>query len=244
MTEPLKSNNGTKSLPIFTDKTDLSTLSIFINLNHRIFKQCRIKPEQMIAEEIAEFVYMTNRSINVKDGTHTIPYIAWQIIEKYWAERLEGSGNDLRASVESILLSIRERLIYSNNPELSNYFDLLDSDQQKEFINEMINAGEDISKVSEYKADCRYLKYVPAAFLIKLFELKPEFFFDGKVWDEPYSISDVGEDITAFMQERTKALYKGCLDDLLFYIKYKTPSDMIVQRTTLAVEWLKERVAE
>lgn len=244
VTEPLKSNNGTKSLPIFTDKTDLSTLSIFINLNHRIFKQCRIKPEQMIAEEIAEFVYMTNRSINVKDGTHTIPYIAWQIIEKYWAERLEGSGNDLRASVESILLSIRERLIYSNNPELSNYFDLLDSDQQKEFINEMINAGEDISKVSEYKADCRYLKYVPAAFLIKLFELKPEFFFDGKVWDEPYSISDVGEDITAFMQERTKALYKGCLDDLLFYIKYKTPSDMIVQRTTLAVEWLKERVAE
>ena len=244
VTVPLKSNNSSKSLPIFTDKTDLSTLSIFLNLNHRIFKQCRMKPEQIIAEEIAEFIYMTNRSISVKDGTHTIPYISWQVIEKYWAERLEGSGNDLMASVESILLSIREKLIYSKNSELSNYFDLLDSDQQKEFVNTMINAGEDVSKVSEYKADCRYLKYVPAAFLVKLFDLKPEFFFDGKVWDEPYCISDMGKDITAFMQERTKALYKGCLEDLLFYIKYKSTSDMIVQRTTLAVEWLKEKVAD
>lgn len=243
-TKPIKSNTGSKSIPILTDKTDLSTLSIFINQNHRIFKQCRILPEQMIAEEIAEFIYMTNRSINVKDGTHTIPYISWQIIEKYWSERLEGSGSDLSAAVDGVFTTIREKLICSNNPELSNYFDLMDSSQQKDFINEMINAGEDISKMSEYKANCYYLKYVPASFLVTLYESKPEYFFDGKVWDETYSINNVAEDITLFMQERTKALYKGCLDDLLFYINYKSTDDMIIQRTILAVEWLKQKVAE
>lgn len=127
---------------------------------------------------------------------------------------------------------------------MATYFDLLNSDQQKELVNEMINAGEDISKVSEFKTDGRYLKYVPASFLVRLFELKPEFFFDGKVWDEPYAVGDMGDEITAFMQERVKALYKGCLDDILFYVRYKSPGEMIIQKTMLAVEMLKQKVAE
>lgn len=243
VSEPIKSNQGTKSLPIFIDKTDLSTLSIFINPNHRIFKQCKLKPEQMIAEGIAEFLIMTHRSINVKDGTHSTSYIAWQIIEKYWADRLDGSENDLKVTIDEIFFSIKEKLICSNAPELPNYFDLLDSEEQKEFINEMINAGDDISKVSEYKAGCKYLKYVPASFLVKLFDLRPDFFFDGKVWNEAYNL-DVGENFTSFMQERTKALYKGCLDDLFFYLKYKSTDYIIIQRTLLAVELLKGRMTE
>lgn len=242
--EPIKSNKGTKSLPIYTDKTNLSVLSIFINPNHRIFKQCKMKVEQMIAQEIAEFIFMTNRAISVKDGTHTIPYIAWQIIEKYWSERLEGNSNDLSTSVESIFALIKEKLILSRNAELSNYFDLLNADQQKVLVNDMINAGEDISKIAEYKANCEYLKFVPAAFLVSLFNLKPEFFFDGKVWDEPYTVGDMGDEVTEFMQERVKALYKGCLEDILFYIRYKSTSEIIIQKTVLAVELLKQKVAE
>ena len=242
--EALKSNNGTKSLPIFTDKTDLSSLSIFVNPNQRIYKQCKIKVKQMVAEEIAEFIFRINRSVTTKDGTHTIPYIAWQIIEKYWADRMEGSTSDLSSSVEDVVKIIKEKLILSAKAELGNYFDLLSSEQQKELVNEIINAGEDISKLSEYRMDGTYLKYAPASFLVHLFEVKPEIFFDGAVWDEKYSESGIGEDVTVFMQERTKALYKGCLEDVLFYIKYKSPSEMVVQKTMLAVELLKQKVAE
>lgn len=242
--EPIKSNRSTKSLPLFTDRTDLSTVSVFVYPNHRMFKQCKIKVEQMVAEEVADFIFMTNRSISSKDGTHTTSYIAWQIIEKYWAERLEGSSSDLRTSVDDIFAKVKERLILSDNSELGDYFDLLTSEQQKELANEMINASEDISKLSEYKANGTYLKYVPSAFLVTLFDIKPEFFFDGKVWDEPYSESNIGDEMTVFMQERTKALYKGCLEDILFYIRYKTPSEMVIQRTMLAVELLKQKVAE
>lgn len=242
--EPIKSNVGTKSLPIFTDKTDLSTLSIFIYPNHRMFKQCKMSMEQMIAEEAAEFVYMTNRSINVKDGTHTIPFITWQIIEKYWADKLEGNTTDLLSAVESVFQTIRERLVLSNNSDLANYFDLLNSDHQKELANEMINAGDDLSKLSEYKADGRYIKYVPKAFLVNLFNIKPEYFFDGKVWDETYEVDGLADEMTTFMQERTKALYKGCLDDILYYVRYKSPTEAIVRKTMIAVELLRQKVAE
>jgi len=242
--EPIKSNKSTKSLPIFTDRSNLSAVSVFVYPNHRMFKQCKIKVEQLVAEEVADFIFMMNRSIMTKDGTHTTSFIAWQIIEKYWAERLEGNCSDLRTSVDNIFEKIKERLILSKNSELGNYFDLLTSDQQKELANEMINASEDISKLAELKANGTYLRFVPYAFLVALFDIRPEFFFDGKVWDEPYSDSDIGEEMTVFMQERTKALYKGCLEDILFYIRYKTPSEMVIQRTMLSVELLKQKVAE
>ncbi len=242
--EPIMSNTGMKSLPIYTDKTDLSTLSIFINLNHKLFIQYKAVPEMMVAEEIAEFIIMINRAVSTKDGTHSIPYIAYEIVDKYWSEHLDGSANNLENAVNELFVVIRDKLIASNNSELSEYFDLLNTEQQKEFINEMINAGEDISRISEYKANGTYIKFVPAVFFIKLFELRPEFFFDGKVWDEPYCVNDVEDNLTSFMQERTKALYKACLDDLYFYIKYKSPSEMMAQRTTLAIDYLKQKVAE
>ncbi len=242
--EPIRANHGTKSLPIFTDKTDLSKLTIFVYPAHRMFKQCRMQIEQIVAADIAEFIHLTNRSVSDKDGSHTTSYIAWQIIEKYWAEKLEGTTNELRSSVNSIFEIIRDKLMLSQEPELSNYFDILDADQQKSLVNEMINSGRDISKLAEYRANCEYIKYAPAEFIVRLFELRPEFFFDGKVWDEPYSMSGVQEIVSSFMQERTRALYRGCLEDILFYLKYNISEDMIVQKTRVAVELLKQKVAE
>ena len=139
---------------------------------------------------------------------------------------------------------IKEKLIFSNNPELSEYFDLLSGEQQKELVNNMINSGEDVAKIAEFKASGKYIRYAPAAFIVKLFEIKPEFFFDGKVWDESYVINDVGAEITTFMQERIKALYISCLNDVLFYLKYKTSEETILERTKLAVKLLKQKVIE
>lgn len=243
-TESIQWNNGTKSLPAFSDKTDLSRLAIFLNLNHRMFKQCKINPEQLIGTEVAQFIYMLNRSAKSADGTDTIPYITWQIIEKYWADHFDGSGNNLSVLVENVVSLVRERLICSDNKDLPKYFDLMDSEQQKEFMNTMINSGEDISNVAEFKESGRYLRYVSASFIVKLFDLKPEFFFDGKVWNEPYTLSNVDESVSAFTQERTKALYKGCLDDLLYYIKYRPKDELVIQRTSIAVKMLSEKVAE
>ena len=146
--------------------------------------------------------------------------------------------------MEDVFKTVKDKLFLSAKTDLSNYFDLLTSDQQKEMVNEIINTGEDISKLSEYREDGTYIKYVPAAFLVHLFDVKPELFFDGAVWDEKYSESGIGDEITVFMQERTKALYKGCLEDILFFIKYKSPSEMVLQKTMLAVELLKQKVAE
>ena len=112
-------------------------------------------------------------------------------------------------------------------------------------VNEMINGGIDIStELAGLKTSGLYVRYTPLAFIVSLFDKKPEYFFDGSVWSEAYRKIDVPEDVLGFMQERTKALYKGCLDDILYYINYKNQTDFVIQKTRLAIQLLKQKVAE
>ncbi|MBE5825222.1 MAG: hypothetical protein E7307_01160 [Butyrivibrio sp.] len=242
--EEIKANNSSKSMPIFIEKPDLSTIQVFVDPGHRLFAGCNGQIEQEIAYEVASYIQMLNKSVISKDGSSTIPYMAWQITEKYWAERLEGSEDSFSDEVENVFSMIRERLILSKNPDLGSCYDLLTTDQQKELVNNMFNAGEDVANLSTLRNNGEYLKFVPHAFIVKLFEVKPEYFFDGQVWDEPYKAEGLPDDMADFVQERLKMLYQGCLNDLLYYVKYKNTSEVVVKRIELAVKLLRQKVTE
>lgn len=242
--EHIHSNIDDNSIPIFTEKEALDTLILFVDKSHRMFKNCKVNVEQLVATEIADHIYLLNKSIGTSTGKHSVPYIAWQIIEKYWADRLEDNGEELISSIRLLFANICERLILSNNPGLEDCFDLLTNDQTKQMVNNIINAGEDIAKLAEFKNNSKYLKYVPNSFIVLLFSLKPEYFFDNIVWNEAYFSVNANDEIKTFTQERTKALYQGCLDDLLYYITYHNQSEFVIQKTRLAVQVLKQRMTE
>ena len=240
----IKSNFDDRAMPVFTVKPLLNEITIFVDKSHRMFKSCKASVEQIVAGEIAEHVYMLNKSVSAANGKHSQSFLTWQIIEKYWAERLEDSGEELITSITALFSSIRERLELSSAIDFEAAFDMLSNDQTKEMVNEIINDGEDISKLNNLKVSGHFLKYVPISFIVRLFEIKPEYFFDGAVWNEPYLTVDADDEIKLFMQERTKALYQGCLDDLLYYITYKNQSEFVLQKTRLAVELLRQKVNE
>ena len=85
---------------------------------------------------------------------------------------------------------------------------------------------------------------MPIQFIAKVFSIRPEYFFDGCVWNEPYASIPEGEELKAFMQERTKALYQTCLDDLLYYATYKNQNEVVLQKVRLAIQLLKQKVVE
>ena len=241
---PIRSNLDDKSIPMFTDKQALDEIYVFVDKSHRMFKNCKIKVEQIIAGAVAEHIYILNKSVGSANGKHTIPYLSWQIIEKYWADKLEDSGEELLASISSLEVLIKEKLVLSKGPELEECYDILNNEQTKSMVNEMINAGIDISTMPKLKTTGHYVKYVPFSFIESLFDVKPDYFFDGSVWNEPYINIDSSDEVKVFMQERTKALYKGCMDDLLYYITYKNQTDFVLQKTRLAVQLLRQKVAE
>ena len=240
---PIKANFDEKSIPVFTIKVTLDELLVFIDKNHRMFKNCKMRLEQVIASEAAEHIYVLNKSIQGQ-GKHTIPFISWQILEKYWADRLEDTSEDLMGEIQGIFDSIKERLLLSSNDNLSECFDLLSNEETTSMVNEMLNAGVDITKIDDLKDNRHFLKYVPISYIVKLFDQKPEYFFDGNVWIEPYSEIDTSEGVKRFTQERTKMLYWGCLQDLLYYATYKNQSDYVLEKTRIAIQLLKQRVSE
>jgi len=241
---PIKGNFEEKTIPMLTDKQALDELIIFVDKNHRMFKTCKVKIEPLIAEEIANHIYILNSSVSNTGGTHTVPYITWQIIEKYYADELEDTSDELLESIKLLFDIIKEKLILSGN----NYdacFDLMNDDQMKAMTNNIINAGEDITKLQELKSNGRFLTYVPEETIIAAFKVYPELFFDGNVWDEPYNkIYDTNDYIKKFTQERVKSLYDSCLEDLLFYLRYKSNDEIIIQKTRLAIQLLRQKVVD
>lgn len=242
--DAIKSNLDDKAIPAFTEKKALDELAVFVDKSHRMFKTCNVKVEQIVSAAIAEHIYMLNKSVSSASGKHTVPYLSWQIIEKYWADRLEENGEELMAAILGLVDVIKEKLVLSQGVELEDFFEMLSNDQTKSMVNEMINAGVDISDLSNLKKSGHYVRYAPFSFIVSLFAAKPDFFFDNTVWNEPYRKIDATEEIRGFMQERTKALYQGCLDDLLYYLTYKNQTDFVIQKTKLAIQLLRQKVAE
>lgn len=242
--EAIKSNLDDVSIPVRTEKKALDEIVIFVDKAHRMFKNCKMKVEQIVASEVAEHICILNKSVSSASGKHTIPYLSWQIIEKYWADSLEENGEELMTSINILFATIKEKLVLSCGNELEAYVDMLSKEQTKEMVNEIINAGLEVSRLAELQANGHYIRYAPIPFIVLLFTAKPELFFDGSVWSESYQEIQADDDVKKFMQDRTKALYQGCLDDLMYYMTYKNQSDFVLQKTKLAVQLLKQKVTE
>ena len=243
MNTTIKSNLDDRTIPIRTDKVSLDKIIVFIDKSHRMFKNCKIKVEQIVATEIAGHIFALNHSISDSNGKHNVPYMTWQIIEKYWADKLEENGEELRNSIKELFISIKERLIDSE-AIYEVCYDLMDNDQIKNMVNNMINDGIDISRLSELRNSGSFIRYVPDSVIISLFNIHPESFFDGNIWDEPYLKIDADDDVKLYTQDRIKAAYKSCLDDLMLYIKYNNQNELVLQKTKLAVQFLRQKVVE
>lgn len=241
----IHSNLDNIEIPVLTIKDNLSVMSIFVDKNHRIFKSCKIRLEQMIALEIAERIYHLNSSMhNNSLGKMTISFISWKIIEKYWSDKLEGNTVSLREDIDIFFQNVRERLILSGTEDLSLSYEDMTKDNLKEFTNNLINAGIELTTIENMRKDYSFIKYVPIAFIVSLFDRKPELFFDGAVWTEAYTNIKVPEEIIETQRERMKYLYSSCLNDILYYISYGEKNELIINRTQNSLNFLKLKAVE
>ena len=84
-----------------------------------------------------------------------------------------------------------------------DFFSDLDPDQKRQLIDNMLDQGEDISKIGEMKRLGTYLHFLSEDTLVDLFNSMPESFFDGNFWNENHC-RYFGSKITSvfFLQRR------------------------------------------
>ncbi|MGU3471899.1 ATP-binding protein [Paenibacillus sp. D51F] len=231
--------------PLITFKDQ--EITIFIDRTHKVFKSFRVRAEQLIAAEVALYIYDVNRRLSVKQyqGEHTLTNIEWQILNTRWADKLEDNPDKIREEIVSFFVQIKERLLILLGSMFVDIYNELTEEQIKHLVNNMLSNGVDISLLGQMKENGQFILYLDESAITDIFKKYTDAFFDGGVWTVSYSQSnELSGDVLAQAQMRIRSLYTNCMNDLVDFIRFRIPEPGIAQKTRLSLDYLQQKVAK
>jgi hypothetical protein len=230
------------AVPSIVLKTD--KIEIFLDKGHTLFKSYRVRPEEVVANEVAQFLYDANRRLVERfSATHTLANLTWQILERYWSDDLADSPEQVSADVTSLFSAIRERLPLLAGDRSEELFTELTEQQKRRLVENMLGQGDDISKLGAMKTSGDFLRLVDEDAIVSVFRAHPEMFFDGGVWDVAYaSIEDLEPAIIEEVQGRFRAIYLNCLEDCAAFLHYRSPELLVTFRARASVDFLSQKL--
>jgi len=240
--EQIVSLRSGMNMPIISFKT-IGQIDIFIDKTHRIFRTCRVRPEELISSEVAMFIYDTNRNLS-NYSEHNLSNLSWTIMEKGWIDQIEDNPDRIITEISSFLFQIKSRLSDILGADADTLFEELTTQQQRQLADEIITSGGDIAKLGEMRKTGEYLRYVPADFILSIFTQIPEKFFNGGIWDIDYGnvvSGPLGEEAAKYAQQRIKSTYENCLEDLIMLLQYRMTEPLSIQRAKLSFEFLSKK---
>lgn len=233
-----------KSIPLHSIKTP-EKIEIYIDLNHPIFKSFRLSPEQMIASEVALYIYDSNRRLSgiQYQGLHTLSTLTWQILSGRWKSQLEDGIDLVKNDIKSLLQGIRERLPFLLKDISIDIFNDMTDRHKTVMIKNLIANSVDLTKLSEMKESGQFLYYISDDYLSDIFKNKAFYFFDGKIWNEPWdSLSQISGMDLIEVQDRIKAIYSNCLDDLINFLGSDKAEPHLAARARLSLKILSNKL--
>jgi len=238
-------NRNSKPIPLISIKTP-ETIEIFLDMFHPLFQSFQIRPEQLIAYEVALFIYDTKRSLSGPEyqGIHSLSTIAWHILQKRWNNSLEDGPERLRDDITKFFNNIREQLPLLLVNKYENIYDDLSDIQIGHISNKLIGSGLDIRSLHNMRATGQYLNFVDEKTIIEIFRQNLSDFMDGKYWSIPWLTSiNLSDAILESANSHTRSQYLNCLEDLEQYLRYQKSHPIIVKRTRDSLKLLLEHLS-
>lgn len=230
------------NIPSISFKT-IGQIDIFIDKTHRLFRTCHVQPEELISSEVGMFIYDTNRNLN-NYCEHNLSNLSWEIIKKGWIDQIEDNPEKITNEISAFLVQIKVRLSEILGADADIFFEELTAQQQRILADEIITSGGDIAQLGEMRKTGEYLYYVPADFILSIFNYMPEKFFNGGIWDVDYGNVEsgpLGDEAIKYAQQRIKKTYMNCLEDVIMLLQYRLTEPLFVQRAKLSFEYLSKK---
>jgi len=239
---PLQVQWGGPFLPLVVFKT--SDLEVFVDKTHPVFRAYRVRPEVYVAEEIAQYIYDTNRHLLVShSSSQNLATLCWRILEARWSSALEDSPDRVRSDIRALFDLIRRRLVHLAVGQSDSIFDGLTELQQQRMVNNMLGSGVDIGNLGALKQSGEFILHIDEATLVDLFRKHPDYFFDGGIWAEPYGdIVGLPEIVIADARATIFRKYFNCLDDCAGFVGLDTPESLITHRARMSLDFLSQRL--
>ena len=239
--KPMISPKSKMSQPLVISK-EIGNLAIFVDFSHPYFTECGLSKEQMIASEVAMYLYQERMNL-ANFAEHNLSNLTWEVLQAAWKDVIEISFDAVYHDVEDLLNDIRQRIVENLGPNAAVYFDDLTMEQKKNMTDAILQRGIDLSKIGELKESGQFLSYAPYGFLLTVFREDPDIFFGGKVWK--ISLASGGEELLGLdivNQAREKIIhqYENYLSDLIIFHENKYSDMLTLQRVNLSTEFLRK----
>lgn len=232
-------------LPLIIHK-EIGNLAVFVDFSHPIFTRCGLSKEQLVASEIAMYLYQEKMNLT-SYAEHNLSNLTWNVLQTNWKDSIEISYDSIFRDAEDVLQEMIVRLKENLGKDAAIYFDDLSIEQKKQMTNNLLQQGVDLSTIGNLKDSGEYLSYVPYSFLLTLYREDPDLFFGGKVWSA--SLASGGEDllgveIVAQAREKIISQYNNYLQDLVIFNENKYSDMLTLQRVKLSIEFVRKGLIE
>lgn len=230
-----------RRLPLILFKS-VNGVRIIIDKSHPMFVRYGVSVVDAIASEVASYIYDVNRTLS-GNSEFTISNISWQLINTYWGNKLEISEDGIKSKSHDLITSVKEQIAGSIDGNLADrLFSELTDQQQKLFVNEILNKNIPLSQIEKLKEKGNFISYVPDDFILHIFDVAPELFFDGKYWNSKYAvdIDTLSPIVVEEMKERTLKRYRNALECVIDFLTNSTKDIIDLRRVESALAFLNE----
>ena len=232
-----------KREPIIVEK-NLDDISIFVDFSHEYFTSCGLTKEQVIASEVAQYIYEHNRS-SMKYKEYNLSTITWAVMQEMWKDSIVINEETVLKEVKDLLKDIVNGFKIVLGRDAAQYCDELTEHEKSIMVHSMMDKGVDPLDTS-LKESGRYLDFVPYSFFLRVYNEEPDKFFNGSVWKDNLSASgsNLGADIVRQIRNRIVTKYGNCLQDVVFFHENRYSDPLTLRRVKLSIEVLRKGMAE
>jgi hypothetical protein len=218
-------------------------IELFIDASHITYKHFGIKPELFIAQEVALYLYDSNRRLSQHTGVHSLTNLTWQIVQTRWNEKLNDNPQKIRQDILAFLEDLRKELPVLLKEEAENIFEELSVSDQQLLAENLFGQGGDLNSLEGMKVNGEYLKIVHYKLIPELFKKYSEKFFDNKFWSLSFTGSTTfDDDVIGQIRAKTCLMYLTCLEDAVAFIDWQKPDSAICSRARAALTFLKQKM--
>lgn len=236
---------GKETVPLIINK-EIGRITMFVDLSHPFFTKCSLSKEQLIASEIAMYLYDEKRNL-ASYAEHNLSNLTWNVLQTNWKEAVELSRDSVLKDANDFLDELRNHLKNLLNTNGSLYFDELSDEEKKQLTASLIQHGIDLSSIGSLKENGEFLLYAPYSFLLTLYHETPDSFFGGGIWSVSLASGGeelLGSDNVARAREKIIRQYENSLQDVIIFAENQYSDATTLQRVKLSIEFLRKEMVE
>lgn len=243
--EPIQAWGRPEGQPLLAIKS-ASQVEVFLDLKHQLFTNYRLKPETLVAAEVAQYLYDLHarlRSSPEYVELHTISNLEWALLQSCWPGQMNDGTDGIRQEAATFFTTFRERITEAANEDAAEIYQELSEEQLRQLVDRILRQSIDPTRLADMKETGEFLLYVSEETLVSVTRRRPYLCFDGQVWDEPYRhLPGVPDVLVPETRRRIAAIYLNCLETVAYFLQYSQSDPADVRRCQAALERLARKL--